>query len=197
MSYDSNETALLFEAPPTDWSGDVAEAAPRKQGNPLAIVGAALSFLPFVGLFLSAVGFTRSKTRRGAGRNVALVGIALSLVFGGTEAYVGVTAPLFDAGCVDANPSAAQLRALQAAPGGDLAAIAAKLNTIHLALDQAAGRAGSSQVRADLQLVSDDVKVLSTAFAAARTSGDTSGLLSAETKLEADGAVADSYCHSL
>ena len=197
MSDDSNETALLFEAPPTDWSGDDAQAAPRKQGNPLAIVGAALSFLPLVGLVLSAVGFTRSRTRRGAGRNVALVGIALSLVFVGIEAYVGATAPLFDSGCLDANPSAVQLRALQAAPGGDLAAISAELNTIHTSLDQAAAKAGSSQVRADLQLVADDVKVLSTAFAAARTSGDTSGLLPAETKLEADGAVADSYCHSL
>lgn len=72
MSYNSGETALLFEASPTGWSGEEAQAAPRKQGNALAVVGAAFSFLPPVGLVLSAVGFTRSKVRRGAGRTVAL-----------------------------------------------------------------------------------------------------------------------------
>jgi hypothetical protein len=196
MSYDSNESALLFEAPPIDWSGEVAQAAPRKQGNPLAIAGAALSFLPPVGLVLSTLGFTRSKARRGAGRTVALVGIALSLAFCGVEAYVGATAPLFDAGCRDANPSAAKLRALQADPGGDLAAIATELDGIHVALARSAGEAVDTRARAELQLVADDVEQLSSAFGAARTTGDTSGLVTAETKLEADGAAAESYCGS-
>jgi len=196
MSNHSNETALLFEDSPADWSGEVAQAAPRKQGNPLAVVGAALSFLPPVGLVLSAIGFARSKARRGAGRTVALVGIALSLVFGGVEAYAGATAPLLDAGCRDANPSAARLLALQANPGGDLAAIATELDAIHVALVRSAGKAVDTRARAELQLVADDVAQLSSAFGAARTTGDTSGLVTAETKLVTDGNAADSYCHS-
>lgn len=199
MSYGSNETGL-FEAPAPmadPVGGVVQRSAPRGQGNPLAVVGAVLSFLPLVGLVLSALGFVRSRTRWGSGRTVALVGIGLSLVFGGAEAYVGATAPLLDSGCLDAESSASQLRALQAAPGGDLTAVSVRLNTIHLALDSAAGKAGSAQVQVKLRLVADDVKALSADFATAQSSGDTSALLTDEARLATDGAAADSYCHSL
>jgi len=104
---------------------------------------------------------------------------------------------VFDSGCLDANSSAAKLKALQAAPGGDLTAIAQQLDAIHSALAGAAAKAGTAQVRTKLQLVADDVMALSNAFSATQASGDTTQLVSDETKLQSDGAAADSYCHSL
>src|SRR5579859_6774744 len=106
MSNDSNEAVSLFEAPqknrdePADYGyGEDPPFVPVTRRNPLALAGAVLSVAPLVGLVLSVVGFVRSRTRGGVGRTAALLGILLSLLFSGAETYVGMTAPMFDAGC--------------------------------------------------------------------------------------------------
>lgn len=208
MSNDSNEAMTLFEGsldkrnpdqggegePP---GGSAQFGAARKRRNPFSVVGAALSFVPLVGLVLSVVGFIRSRTRGGVGRTLALVGIVLSILFGGAETYVGTTAPLFDAGCLGANSPASRLRAIQAAPGGNLTQLANELDSIHSDLDTAAGEADNSQVHAKIQSVANDVKSLSVDFTVAQKSGDMTRLIDDETKLQTDGNAADSYCHSL
>jgi hypothetical protein len=197
MVFGSNETELRFEESAAAPARNEQRPVRRWQGNPLAYAGAVLSFVPPVGLVLSALGFRRSGARQGLGRTAAQVGIALSLVFGGVEAYLGATAPMLDSGCLDADSPAAQLKALQASPGADLTAIAKKLDSIHLALAGAAANADSSETRVKLQLVSEDVKALSHDFTVARASGDTSALVSDQVKLLTDGNAADSYCNSL
>ena len=198
MSNDSNEAMTLFEGTPDGQTGEAGQELGRaRRRNPFAVVGAALSFVPLVGLVLSVVGFLRSRARGGVGRTVALVGIALSVLFGGAETYVGTTAPMFDAGCLGANSSASRLRAIQAAPGSDLNELAHELDSIHSDLNAAAGQAGDAQVRTELQSVANDVKTLGVDFADAQKSGDMSRLLGDEAKLQTDGAAADSYCHSL
>lgn len=199
MSNDANDAMALFERPLDDVVDEVEDQpiTPAKRRNALALVGAALSFVPLVGLVLSAFGFVRSRTRGGVGRVTALVGIVLSVLFGGAETYVGTTAPIFDAGCLGASSPAARLRAIQASPGGDLTALANEMNSIHSDLATAAEEAGSAGVRAKLQSVADDVKSLGADFTMAQKSGDITPLIGDESKLQADGAAADSYCHSL
>lgn len=210
MSNYSDQAMALFEARPDDQGGqdgqdDLVGPAygedppfvPVRQRNPFALVGAVLSFIPLVGLVLSVVGFVRSRTRGGVGRTMALVGLALSVVFGGAETYVGTTAPLFDAGCIDAKSSASRLQAIEASPGGNALVLANEMDSIHADLDTAAGEAGSAQVRVRLQSVADDVKMIGGDLTAMQQSGDTSRLLGDESKLQTDGAAADSYCGSL
>lgn len=198
MENDSNEALSLFEVPPAGRGrGEEDPAAPERQRNPLAPVGAALSFLPPLGLVLSAIGYARSRSRRGAGRTAALIGITLSIAFGGVEAYVGSTAPLLDSGCLDASSAATRLRALQAAPGGNLPLLASELSSIHDSLDTAANSADSGQVRTRLQLVAGDVEAVSLDVSKVQANGDMSQLLADETKLETDGNAADAYCHTL
>ncbi len=198
MVEDSNEALSLFETPSADQAGDGDHsAAPPKQGNPLALAGAVLSLLPPLGLVLSAIGYLRSRSRGNAGRTAALIGIVLSVLLGGVEAYVGSTAPLLDSGCLNANSAASRLRALQAAPGGNLTALSAELDSIHATLNDAAADAGSNEVRTRIQLVAADVEALSGDVMKAQASGDLSRLVIDENKLESDGTAADSYCHSL
>lgn len=205
MANDSNEALSLFEVPPAgpagngDYSGDWDDhtTAPADQGNPLALAGAVVSFLPPVGLALSAIGLRRSRSRRGAGRTAALIGITLSLVLGGVETYIAATAPILDSGCLNANTAASRLRAVQAAPGGDLSALAAELDVIHTSLDGAADSADSAQVRTRLQLVAGDLEALSVDITNAKATGETAQLVTDEAKLQVDGTAADSYCHSL
>ena len=198
MVKDSNEALPLFEVPSADQAGDGDHSTtPSKQGNPLALAGAVLSFLPPLGLVLSAIGYLRSRSRGNAGRTAALIGIVLSLLLGGVEAYVGSTAPLLDSGCLSASPAASRLRALQAAPGSNLTVLSAELDSIHTTLNDAAADAGSDQVRTRIQLVASDVEALSGDVMKAQTSGDLSQLVIDQNKLESDGAAADSYCHSL
>lgn len=197
MANDSNEALSLFEVPPAGAGEEDHSAPPARQRNALAPAGAALSFLPPLGLVLSAIGYARSRTRHGAGRKAALAGIALSVVLGGVEAYVGTTAPMFDSGCLNANSAATRLRALQAAPGGNLTLLASELDSVHRTLDSAASSADSDQVRTRLQLVASDVEAVSLDVTKVQTTGDMSELLTDETKLQSDGDAADSYCHSL
>lgn len=204
MSNDSTEAMSLFEIPatngdePADYGyGEDPPFVPTRRRNPFAMVGAVLSFVPLVGLGLSAVGFVRSRTRGGVGRTAALVGIALSLVFGGAEMYVGTTAPMFDAGCLGARPSASRLQAIEDAPGGNATLLANEMNSIHADLAVAAGEAGSGQVRAKLQSVADDVKMVGGDLTAMAQSGDMSRLFDDESQLRTDGAAAESYCNSL
>lgn len=198
MANDSNEAMSLFETAPADQAGSEYHSdAPAKQANPVALVGAVLSFLPPLGLVLSAIGYMRSRSRMGAGRIAALIGIVLAVVFGGVEAYAASTAPLLDSGCRDANSAADRLRALQASPGGNLAVLAAELDSIHTTLASAADKAGSAQVRTRIDLVAGDVEALSVAVMNAKTTGDMSQMVIAENKLITDGNAADSYCHSL
>jgi hypothetical protein len=205
MSNDSTEAMALFEAWPTSQDEPAADYGygedppfvPATRRNPFALVGAILSFVPLVGLVLSAVGFLRSRTRGGVGRTAALVGIALSLVFIGAEAYLGTTAPMFDAGCLAADSSASRLQAIEAAPGGNVTLLANEMNSIHADLAAAAGKAGSGQVRSTLQSVADDLKMVGGDLTALAQSGDTSRLFDDETKLRTDGAAAQSYCNSL
>lgn len=198
MANGSNEALSLFEVPPAGRAGDDDHpTAPTRQRNPLAPAGAALSFLPPLGLVLSALGYARSRSRSGAGRKAALAGITLSLVFGGVEAYIGATAPLFDSGCLDAGPAAARLRAIQAAPGGNLTLLASELDSIHSSLDAAASSADSGEVRTRLELVASDLEAVSVDVTKVQATGDMSQLLTDETALQADGDVADAYCRSL
>jgi hypothetical protein len=197
MSNDSNEALLQFEGFPADQAGDAEPTAPRRPGNPLAVVGVVLSFLPPVGLAVSAVGFKRARRRGGVGRRLAMSGLALSLLLGGVEAYVASTAPLLDAGCLDASSPADSLRALQASPPGDLTAMAAQLGQIHVALDGAVAKSGDAQARTKLQSVADDVQALGADLTKAQATGDLSSLVTDQTKLVTDGNAADSYCHSL
>lgn len=204
MANDSNEAMALFEVSPKvqDDSaeygyGEEPPFVPAKRRNPFALVGAVLSVVPLVGLVLSVVGFVRSRTRGGVGRTLALVGIVLSVFFGGAEMYVGATAPLFDAGCQGAKSSASRLQAIEASPGGNAAVLANEMSSIRTDLDAAAGEAGNAQVRTKLQSVADDVRMVGGDLMAMQQSGDTSRLLGDETKLETDGAAAESYCHSL
>jgi hypothetical protein len=198
MANDSNEAMSLFETAPAEQAGSEYHSdAPAKQANPVALVGAVLSFLPPLGLVLSAIGYMRSRSRMGAGRIAALIGIVLAVVFGGVEAYAASTAPLLDSGCRDANSAADRLRALQASPGGNLAVLAAELDSIHTTLAGAADKAGSAQVRTRIDLVAGDVEALSVAVMNAKTTGDMSQMVIAENKLITDGNAADSYCHSL
>ncbi len=198
MAYGSNDDMSLFEVPSADPAEvHVPETASPRPGNPLAVAGAALSFLPPVGAALSGVGLARARRRQGAGRKVALAGIALSVVFLAAEVYVGTTAPMLDAGCLNASSPAARLRAIQANPGGDLTALSSKLDAIHTDLASAAGKADSDQVRAKLQVVASDVKSLSNDITVAQKSGDMTRLVPDQSKLVADGDAADSYCHSL
>jgi hypothetical protein len=210
MSNYSDEAMALFEMRPDDQGrrggqddlvghvyGEDPPFVPVRRRNPLAMVGAVLSFIPLVGLVLSAVGFVRSRTRGGVGRTVALVGLALSVIFGGAETYVGTTAPLFDAGCVDATSSVSRLQAIQASPGGNATVLANEMNSIHADLATAAGQAETAQVRTRLLSVADDVKMIGGDLTAMQQSGDTSRLLGDESKLQTDGAAAQSYCDSL
>jgi hypothetical protein len=204
MSNDPAESMALFEAPatgqdvPADYGyGSDPPFVPAARRNQFALAGAVLSFVPLVGLGLSAVGFARSRTRGGVGRTAALVGIALSLLFGGTELYVGLTAPMFDAGCSGANSPVSRLRAIQAGPGGDMAQLANEMNSIHADLAVAAGEAEDGQVRARIQSVADDAKLVGADLTALVVSGDTSRLLGDETKLQLDAAATQSYCDSL
>jgi len=197
MSSGSNQAFLQFEALPADRAEDGDPAAPRRQGNPLAVVGVVLSFLPPVGLAVSAIGFGRARRRGGVGRRLALTGVALALVLGGVEAYLASTAPLLDAGCLDANSSAGRLRAIQAAPGDNLTALAAELGQIHVALSGSAAKSGDAQARTKIQLVADDVQALGADVTKMQANGDLSALLTDQTKLAADGNAADAYCHSL
>jgi hypothetical protein len=161
------------------------------------VAGVVLSFVPPLGLVLSALGYVRSRSRDGVGRVAALIGITLAVVFGGIEGYVASTAPLLDSGCLDANPAATRLRAIQATPGGNLPLLAKELDAIHETLAGAAGDAGSAQVRSRIELVASDVEALSADVTAAQSTGDLSQLLTDESKLQRDGNAADSYCHSL
>jgi hypothetical protein len=197
MANDSNEAMSLFEADPAGPGGNEGHPAAPRQRNPVALAGAVLSFLPPLGLALSGVGYARSRSRQGAGRIAALIGIALALVFGGVEAYVAATAPLLDPGCRNAISAADRLRAIQAAPGGDLTLLASELDSIHTTLASAANSAGSAQVRAKIELVSGDVEAVSVDVLTAKTNGDMSQLVNDAVKLQTDGAAADSYCHSL
>lgn len=204
MSNDPAEAMALFEAPatgqdvPADYGyGEDPPFVPTTRRNPVALVGAVLSFVPLVGLGLSAVGFARSRTRGGVGRTAALVGIALSLLFGGAEMYVGLTAPMFDSGCLGANSPASRLRAIQAGPGKSVTLLANEMDSIHADLVGAVGQAEDGQVRARLQSVADDVKLVGGDLTAMAVSGDTSRLLGDETKLQTDAAAAESYCDSL
>ena len=197
MANDSNEAMTLFEGSAGGQKADDQPIPSAGRRNPLAVVGAVLSFVPLVGLVLAVIGFVWSRTRGGVGRTAAIVGIVLSVVFGAAETYVGTTAPIFDAGCLGASSPASRLRAIQAAPGGDLTALASELNSIHLDLDTAAGEAGTAQIRTKLQSVADDVKTLSADFLNAEQSGDTTRLVDDQNRLAADGSAADSYCHSL
>lgn len=201
MANDSNEGVSLFEAHQADRPSEGethATPTPKpKPGNRVALAGAALSFLPPVGLVLSAIGFVRSRSRDGAGRMAALIGITLAVVFGGIEGYVASTAPLLDSGCLDANPAATRLRTLQATPGGNLPLLAKELDAIHTTLAGAANDAGSAQVRSRIELVASDVEALSADVMKAQANGDLSQLLVDEAKLQRDGNAADSYCHSL
>lgn len=208
MASDSDEAMALFEVRPADQDGWVGGGGgdgygddppfiPAARRNMFALVGAGLSFVPLVGLGLSAVGYRRSKTRRGSGRTVALVGIGLSLVFGGAEIYVGMTAPMFDAGCQSAKSSGSLLQAIQTSPGSDVSALVGEMTAIHAELDTAAGAAGDAQVRARLQLVADDVKLVGADLKAMQQTGDTSRLFADESKLQVDGGAANSYCGSL
>ena len=198
MANDSNDALSLFEAAPTGQAGpeDHSGRSPD-QGNRVALVGAVLSVLPPLGLVLSAIGYARSRSRNGAGRIAALVGIVLAIVFGGIEAYVGSTAPLLDSGCLDANSAAGRLRAIQSAPGGNLGVLATELDSIHTTLASAAAKADSAQVRTKIELVASDVEALSVDVTTAKTNGDMSQLVNDEVKLQLDGSAADSYCHSL
>lgn len=187
----------LFERPSAGQAGDNEPFTQVRRRNPAAVVGAVLSVVPLVGLVLSVIGLVWSRKRGGVGRIAAVVGIVLSVLFGGAETYVGTTAPLFDAGCLGANASASRLRAIQAAPGGNLTVLASELDSIHADLDAAANEAGSTQIRTKLQLVAGDVQTLGNDFTTAEKSGDTTRLLGDQTKLQTDGDAADSYCHSL
>lgn len=202
MANDSNEAMSLFETAPVglarseDHPDPDPDPAPQ-HANPVALAGATLSILPPLGLVLSGIGYARSRSRDGAGRTAALIGIALALAFGGIEAYVAATAPLLDSGCRDAVSAAGRLRAVQAAPGGNLTLLATELDSIHTTLASAAASAGSPQVRTRIELVASDVEALSVDVLAAKTSGDMSQLVNDEVKLQQDGTAADSYCHSL
>lgn len=198
MANDSNEALSLFEGAPTGQAGNEdRSAAPPEQGNRMALVGAVLSFLPPVGLAVSAIGYARSRSRNDAGRIAALIGIVLAIAFGGIEAYVASTAPMLDSGCRDANSAAGRLRAIQAAPGSNLTVLASELDSIHTTLASAAASAGSARVRTKIDLVAGDVEALSVDVMAAKTSGDMSQLVNDEVKLQMDGTAAESYCHSL
>ena len=204
MSNHSDEAVSLFEAPqkdrggPADYGyGEDPPFVPVPRRNPLALAGAVLSFVPLVGLVLSVVGFVRSRTRGGVGRTAALLGVALSLLFGGAETYLSATAPMFDAGCLGAKSSASRLQAIEAAPGGNVPLLANEMNSIHADLAAAANEAECAQVRVKLQSVADDVKMVGGDLTAMEQSGDTSRLLGDESQLQTDGAAADSYCHSL
>ncbi|MGH6655512.1 MAG: hypothetical protein ACRDVE_09930, partial [Actinocrinis sp.] len=187
----------LFEVPSAPAEEHIPETASLWRGNPLAVAGAALSFLPPVGAALSGVGLARSRSRFGLGRRIALSGIALSVVFLATEVYLGATAPILDSGCWDASSPASQLRAIQANPGIDLTVLSNELDSIQTALDGAAANAGSDQVRVKLQLVAGDVKTVSDDVTGERKSGDMGNLVVDQIKLETDGVAADAYCHSL
>lgn len=203
MSNNSNDVMSLFEAPRSrqqdqhDDDQPIAPVEPSAPRNRLAVVGAILSFVPLVGLVLAIVGLRRSRVLGGVGRTVAVVGIGLSVVLSGSEAYVGMTAPIFDSGCLNASDAASRLKAIQADPGGDLTVLANELSSIYTSLNAAAGTADSSAVHAKLQSVANDVKALSDELRIAKQSGDITALLADETSLQADGTTADSYCHSL
>jgi hypothetical protein len=98
---------------------------------------------------------------------------------------------------MDAKPSASRLQAIEASPGGNAMVLANEMDSIHADLNTAAGEAGSAQVRVRLQSVADDVKMIGGDLTAMQQSGDTSRLLGDESKLQTDGAAAESYCNSL
>lgn len=199
MANDSDEAMSLFAAPTglVDSEEHPNPVPAPKQGNPVALAGAALSVLPPLGLVLSVIGYARSRSRDGAGRIAALIGIVLTIVFGGVEAYIASTAPLLDSGCRDGLSAAGQLRAIQAAPSSDLTVLASELDSIHTTLASAAVSAQSPEVRTRIELVASDVEALSVDVLTAKTNGDMSQLVNDEVKLQMDGNAADSYCHSL
>jgi hypothetical protein len=203
------------------YAGRPFKATPVARDNPAAILGAALSIVPVLGVVLSILGLIRSQTLAGAARNIAALGLALSVAFTAGETFavyelVDSSAPA-DPACV---ATRADVDALQVRLSADVATLAnggaqppvttgettsaaaaasaleTDLRSVKSALERNIGRATHANVRIGLQAFDSDLGTLISAVRQVESGDETAiGLVQATAaKLRADGQSIDTLC---
>lgn len=190
---------------------------PPKQGNGFAIAGMVLAFVaPLLGLIFSIIGLTKSKARAGAGRDLSIAGIIVSvLTTAGAAVAIAVLAnsTAADPACISAESAASQMtNTLHAdetaitrdqsngpALRADLQHFLSDIKTLEGRMTAAEPQARHQSVKAQIAAMISDMNAFTSGLQAIEQ-GDTSQvgqMESAAGKVQADGNALDSTCSSL
>lgn len=209
-------SGVRLAADPAAYAGvPVGGRATTARANTAATVGAALSFVPILGMILSILGLAKAPALGGAGRSVATVGLALSVAFTGGEAVLvsrlADSVPA-DPACVSARTELAAMQTRLAADeasmahaesSGDPAGISAAegalvvdLSTVKTALDAGLARATHADVRTGLRALDSDLGALISAARQvdAGNDGALGSLQSADEQLGVDARHVNELC---
>lgn len=198
--------------------GGFGYPAPQQQKNGFAVAGFVLSITGILGIIFSALGLSRASKAGGKGRQLAIAGLVLSILFSVGWGFVGYkvsNSTALDPGCTAAeNSFRSMLSTIETdenklttdASGSDSSAMQADLGkfttdvqNIKSALDSALTQAKHQSVKDKIQAMDDDINTVLTGLQSIQ-SGDTSQLSDFEAaagRLGPDGTALDDICSSL
>jgi hypothetical protein len=210
--------APQYGSVPPPGPGGYGYPAPPPQKNGFAVAGFVLSITSILGIIFSALGLSRASKIGGKGRQLAIAGIVLSVLFGvlwGVVGYKVANSTALDPGCTAAeNSFRSMLSTIQTdetkltndasgsnanAMQSDLAKFTTDVQSIKSALDSALNQAQHQSVKDKIQAMDTDINTVLTGLQSIQQ-GDTSQLSAFEAaagRLGPDGTALDNICSSL